>query len=227
MKLLITDLETTGLDPKQDKIIEVGAILYSVEYQCTLQQLSTLLPCEENPTEAINKINHLATTEVSNNALLQIYKEWVKEADYMVAYNADFEKSWLKGITKEKIWICAYEDIIWPGNHKKTNLVATALNHGVGVSVAHRALADCQILAQLFDRMTDLSGMIEMTLLRACEKKYKVIAKVSYDENQKAKNEHFRWEKETKRWYKVMRESEYRQEKDKYNFETEIEILPV
>lgn len=227
MKLLITDLETTGLNPKQDKIIEVGAVLYSVEHQCTLQQLSTLLPCEENPAESINKINHLATAEVSNNALLQIYKEWVKEADYMVAYNAEFEKSWLKGITKEKPWICAYEDIIWPGNHKKTNLVATALNHGVGVSIAHRALADCQILAQLFDRMTNLSDMIEMALLRACEAKYKVIAKVSYDENQKAKNEQFRWEKETKRWYKVMRESEYQQEKDKYDFKTEVEILPV
>lgn len=222
MKLLITDLETTGLDPSKDKIIEVGAILYSVDHQCTLQQLSTLLPCEENPAENINRIKNLATKEVSNNTLLQVYKEWVKEADYIVAYNANFEKSWLKGITKEKPWICAYEDIIWPNNHKQTNLVATALNHGVGVSLAHRALADCQILAQLFDRMDDLPEMLRKAVFRSIEERVYVVAEVVFDEKDKAKEQKFKWDNVKRHWHKIMVKSDYEKEKNDYTFKTQI-----
>lgn len=223
MKLFITDLETTGLDPLKDKIIEVGAILYSVDHQCTLQQLSTLLPCEENPAENINRIKNLATKEVSNNTLLQVYKEWVKESDYIVAYNASFEKSWLKGITKEKPWICAYEDIIWPNNHKQTNLVSTALNHGVGVSLAHRALADCQILAQLFDRMNDLPSLLTNAIERSNEPRVKVVADVPYEERDKPKAKMFKWDNLKRQWAKVLAISDYEKEKLEYDFKTFIE----
>ena len=120
MKLLIIDLETTGIDPKESKIIEVGAILYSVEHQCVLQQLSTLLEHTENPAQHVNKINPLSTEGIKNRVLLDLFKEWVEEADYLVAYKASFEKSFLQGIGKNKKWICAYEDIEWPNNPEKT-----------------------------------------------------------------------------------------------------------
>lgn len=226
MKLLITDLETTGLDPSKDKIIEVGAILYSVDHQCILQQFSTLLTCEENQASDINHIEVGATKEVTNNTLLQLFKDWVKEADYIVAYNAQFDKSWLKGITKEKPWICAFEDIVWPKNHKKTNLVATALNHGVGVSVAHRALADCQLLAQLFDRMPDLPGLLAEAVERSNEPKVCVVADVPYEERDKPKAKMFKWDGLKKQWAKVLAISDYEREKLEYDFKTFIVEQP-
>lgn len=34
--VLIVDVETTGLDPKIDRICEVGAVLYSLNHQCVI-----------------------------------------------------------------------------------------------------------------------------------------------------------------------------------------------
>jgi DNA polymerase-3 subunit epsilon len=51
--VLILDVETTGLDPKADQAIEVGAILYSVEHATTLAAASTLIRSESNAAEAI------------------------------------------------------------------------------------------------------------------------------------------------------------------------------
>ena len=45
LNLLIIDTETTGIDPTVDRVIEIGAILYSVNCKTTLAQLSFLRKC--------------------------------------------------------------------------------------------------------------------------------------------------------------------------------------
>ena len=55
--LLIIDTETNGIDPNQNSVIEIGAILYSCNYQTTLAQLSFLLYATDNAAEAINHIS--------------------------------------------------------------------------------------------------------------------------------------------------------------------------
>lgn len=42
-QVLIIDTETTGLEPENGQVIEIGAILYSVSHQTTIQQVSVLL----------------------------------------------------------------------------------------------------------------------------------------------------------------------------------------
>lgn len=40
--LIVIDVETTGLDPKTEQIIEVGAVLYSIEHRTIVSAMSTL-----------------------------------------------------------------------------------------------------------------------------------------------------------------------------------------
>ena len=62
LKLLIIDLETTGLDPKQgSKPIEVAAALFSVKHRDILQTVSFLLPNDKNEAEHINRIKPAIT----------------------------------------------------------------------------------------------------------------------------------------------------------------------
>ena len=49
MKLLIVDTETTGLTPTTAELIEIGVIVYDVETATALQQISTLIPFQDNP----------------------------------------------------------------------------------------------------------------------------------------------------------------------------------
>jgi len=157
-RVLIVDTETTGLAPHSSQVIEIGAILYSVKHQTTLQQMSILLPADGNPQEKVNRIK---------SSSLQDLPVAVPEI----------------GLTRVG-----------------QNLVHLALAHGIGVSLAHRALADCQLIAALFDRMDDLQSMFRW----AMRPKGRFVAQVSYDDRNIAKEHGFRWLPERKTWERTM-----------------------
>ncbi|NJM57338.1 MAG: hypothetical protein HC857_07775 [Synechococcales cyanobacterium RU_4_20] len=76
--------------------------------------------------------------------------------------------------------------------------------HGIGVSSAHRALTDCQLLSALFDRMEDLPGLIAA----AASPKRLVRGDVSYGDRQLAKDAGFRWDGDSKQWLCKLSENE-------------------
>jgi DNA polymerase III epsilon subunit-like protein len=43
MNALILDVETTGLDPAKDRLIEVGAVLWNVEHRAIVEVYSGLM----------------------------------------------------------------------------------------------------------------------------------------------------------------------------------------
>ena len=202
MKLLIIDTETTGLNAQTDRTIEVAAILYSVPHRTTLFQLSTLLNAPNNDAEHINRIPHAVLPEVcqkTQQSFIDILQNISHDADYAIAHNAAFDKQWFDGshlpilttISNEPLkWLCTLEDFSFPKQSRQgENLVSLALNHGIGVSSAHRALTDCSLIAALFDRMEDLEDMIE----NAKMPKALFRADVSFDDKDLAKNAGFKW----------------------------------
>jgi DNA polymerase-3 subunit epsilon len=124
LNLLIIDTETTGLDPKQDRVIELAAILYSVDYRTTLHQVSTLLTAPaENPQERVNRIpaNVLPNlSKIIQTHSLQIFMEMVNESNFAVAHNADFDRQWFDGNhlpvlqkdVKPMHWLCTMTDFM-------------------------------------------------------------------------------------------------------------------
>ena len=167
------DTETAGLDDGAP-VIEVGAILYSVENQCSLQELSTLLPAGENGAEPINRIKTAALQEVeltrSVSFALELLFAMSKAADVFVAHNAEFDSKRLFGNTEflplaSLPWLCTMSDFKWPSaTREQGSLINIALDHGIGVASAHRALTDCRLIAALFDHMTDLPGMFQIAM---------------------------------------------------------------
>lgn len=217
-QVLIVDTETTSLDPSSGQVIEVGAILYSVEHQTTIQQISFLLPAGGNPAEHINRIKPaslatLAATDVQIG--LSVLSYMARKADIAVAHNADFDSKWFgtEGIgtvmlpilrnsdNKPLPWVCTCQDFEWPLQTRfGQSLVELALAHGIGVATVHRALADCQLIAALFDRMDNLQAMFA----RASRPKARFAAKVSFDEKELAKQAGFQWFAEKRSWERIM-----------------------
>mgnify|MGYP005844401257 CR=1 FL=1 len=227
--LLILDLETTGLDPESDRVIELGAILYSVNHRCALQQLSTLFPVTDNTAEHINRIPAAASQLCISpflGALIAIFRDWERQADYLVAHNAKFDKQWFgQGVLPviSKPWLCTYDDFRWPKNDKPVNLVQTALNHGIGVNQAHRALTDCQLISALFDRVDNFEAVLEDAIARSQEPFVYAIAEVSRFRKNQAKSRGFRWNRYIEqKWVKRIRPSELEQEQRKYPFKIEV-----
>ena len=194
--LLIVDTETTGLDPSNDKCIEVGAVLFHVDSRSVLSQISFLIPVKSNSAEAINKISP-ETTCLSQpwEEALRYFLALVDNSDALLAHNAAFDRQWF-GIPPlpeiSKPWICSMEDICWPTelNLKgRPSVRDLAIAYEVPVWSAHRALTDCIYLVEVLRRCKDL----ETLLVKGLEPRLLMRAEVSYDERHLAKKAGFRW----------------------------------
>jgi DNA polymerase-3 subunit epsilon len=67
-RVLIVDTETTGLAPHSSQVIEIGAILYSVRHQTTLQQMSILLPAKDNPRKKLTALTFIVAGPAGGRA---------------------------------------------------------------------------------------------------------------------------------------------------------------
>ena len=213
--LLILDTETTGIDPEHDRAIEIGAILYSGQHQTTLAQLSFLLYAESNAAEHINHIpaaSLSALPETYEEQSLSLLQTMAAQADYAVAHNASFDRQWFDGDRLPVLigadnsplrWLCSMSDMSWPRQtRQRESLVNLALNHGIGISSAHRALTDCQLLAELFNRIS--ADEFDTLMTDALRPKAIFQAHVSYNDRHLAKAAGFRWNGRDKIWTRRM-----------------------
>jgi DNA polymerase III subunit epsilon len=204
-RALIVDLETDGVDPSRDRMLELGAILYSVPAQTTLLQFSALLPVVP-PTNAAEHVNGISVAALEAALTLEfdahfIALQMLALADVVVCHNGlEFDRVFLGKAWHHKPWIDTKHDVAWPKGRPGDSLVNTALAHGVAVASAHRALTDCGLIASLFDRQPDLQAL----LTRALRPKHIFRAIVEYDQRQAAKDAGFSWDPTRKWWLRRM-----------------------
>lgn len=211
--VLILDTETTGLGPDA-AVIEVGAILYSVEHATVLRAFSSLIRADSNAAEAVNRIPAAALVDALDPAAVWsevsvMALHWKVEA--ILAHNAAFDRSFTPpdSALLDFSWICTKSDLTWPKQTRpESSLVPLALDHDLGVAVAHRALADCDLIARLLMRCAELGHDVAAMLARGLRPKVTLMACVSYDDREKAKAAGFRWDAPTKRWLRRMVEED-------------------
>jgi DNA polymerase-3 subunit epsilon len=204
--VLILDTETTGLDHQKDSVIEVAAILYSVEHATPLRSFSSLMYATGNAAENINRIPAAALADawLAEEAWAEV-SEMAGAADAIIAHNADFDRPWCPQVLQDMPWICSKVDLQWPKQTRpEPSLVALALEHDLGVAYAHRALADCDMIARLLTRARELGANLAEMLVRGQRPKILLQAMVSFDERELAKTAGFRWDPTTKRWLRRM-----------------------
>lgn len=222
--LLIVDVESTGLDPRKDALIEVGAILFDIKHRAVTHQFSALLPSvAPNGAEAVNGISDalLESNAVHRLVGWETYclQSFYDKADAVVSHKVSFDRPWLEPLLRTddkgqprnwplKPWICTLQDVRWarPGLKANPSLTRLALAHGVPVWAAHRALTDCTYLAQVLATRQDLPGL----LLDAQAPKALYSAAVPYEQRQLAKDAGFLWEGHDvpKTWTRWLREDE-------------------
>jgi DNA polymerase-3 subunit epsilon len=166
VNLLIVDTETTGLDPNKSKLIEVAGVLYNVEEKVVTQTVSTFLPCHENQAEHINHIKAGWTMlHMARVAALDFFFALSECADLIVAHNAPFDRNFLKlanlpDTFHSKPWMCTKDNFHWPCRLERKRLQDVCQAMGVPYVEAHRALNDCRLLVQCFNKVEDLSERI-------------------------------------------------------------------
>ncbi len=154
--ILILDTETTGLDPRKGcRVIEIAVILFNLKHKSMLQCFSTLLPCDDNPCESINHISAEATQcryPYVNNDDLIIEEIWENpNSPTSIIYDEEYHY-FMEGIIPEM------------ANNAQAIVAHNAEfdRKFVAYVQAHRAMSDCLLLAQCFQRVHDLEERFSM-----------------------------------------------------------------
>lgn len=204
--IAVIDLETSGLAPSKDQVLEVCWALVDVESAQVVEVHDFILHADTNDAASVNALpvpllqraRRLATTELP----------LALPARTVLAHNASFDKQWeafectepgLEGQPLE--WLCTAEDFRWPKAAPGLNLVGLALAHGVGVVSAHRAYSDvlttCALLARVHETVP-----LEEQLAYARRPRGVYLALAPFEQKDTVKAHGFKWYPERKQWLK-------------------------
>jgi DNA polymerase-3 subunit epsilon len=157
-EFVVFDTETTGLDPKKDRILEIGAVLFKKDdyiitgevstFQCFIKQSQ---PIPKDAT-AINKItDEMVIDGNSEFEALDLFFEFVGPRD-LYAYNSKFDKDFIDqtsircGYSKSPILGDVYDvyKFVRESYEIKPNyrLGTVAKHFGLDSKGAHRAVKD-------------------------------------------------------------------------------------
>jgi exodeoxyribonuclease X len=162
----LIDLETTGFEPDEDEIVEIASVDVSEAGVISNPMEDLVNPGFPIPPES-SAVHHLIDEDVATaGKLSEVLPHYVDPALIYVAHNAKFEKSFLTDLP-EVHWLCTYKAAarVWPEAPSHSNQVLRywlKLNVPRDIGMAHRALPDCYVTAELLSRLLEKASLDDM-----------------------------------------------------------------
>jgi DNA polymerase III subunit epsilon len=161
----IVDVETTGLSPSQDEIIELCIVLFSFDYRkgqivrIEEEYVGLREPaCDIHPAAA--RINGLTLVDVCGKDLdYERVADLIERADFLIAHNASFDRNFLACLFPEiraKTWYCSMAGINWKGKgYPNRGLQDLLYHHRIVPERTHRASDDVYATLELLSYRQD------------------------------------------------------------------------
>ncbi|OUJ08256.1 3'-5' exonuclease [Gluconobacter sp. DsW_058] len=156
---LFVDLETTGLDPRQDEIIEIGMIpfIYRIDglFLGTLPAFSRLREPSIPVPAFVQDLTGLTPERLAGQTVSpDEVAAFAPDASLVIAHNAAFDRPFLERFCPafvNKPWACSMEDVPWD----QAGFEGRKLGH-LGLQAGfffdgHRAVDDCHAAIALLD----------------------------------------------------------------------------
>lgn len=151
--VVVFDLETTGLDPEVDRIIEIGAIKL-VNMQ-PVAEFSSLVATDIELTDDIVKLTginpEMLRGQPTIEEVLPKFLEFI-EGSLLVAHNAEFDLSMLRAAAARQSvdleWACfctlkMARELLASLENKKLDTLAA--HYGLSFEARHRAIGDIKV----------------------------------------------------------------------------------
>lgn len=170
---VFVDVETTGLDPIRDEIIELAMVPFIYGIDGRIFEIREPFEGLREPSRAISPAI-TALTGITNEAVagqtidLGQMTAIAESADLVVAHNAAFDRRFverLSGVFAAKPWACSMSQIDWASEgYEGTKLAYLAMGAGFFYD-RHRAANDCVAAIELLASPLPKSGKPAMGCL--------------------------------------------------------------
>lgn len=216
MRILGLDFETTGLDTQNDRVIEIGAVLWDWEAQKPLKIMSELVKTDREISQEITDITGITAADVEEFGIpareaLDDLNDLIRGSAFVMAHNGnDFDlplyKAWVvrsEALLPEVSWIDSKVDIVYPKRFDSRRLIHLGAEHGFVSAFQHRAVFDVLTMLRIASQYD-----IEAIIKRAAEPTLYVEALVSFERKDEAKERGYKWFGPRKIWWKAFKASD-------------------
>jgi exodeoxyribonuclease X len=184
----VFDIETTGIDPKDDRVVEIAAYdLHAADRSIAFVGSRLCNPGRKIPSAA-SAVHHLIDSDVAEASPFgRIWPEFCSpEIKVYAAHNSEFEASFMP-TPADVEWVCTFKSALhaWPdapAHNNQTLRYWRAFDGRPGfdrniASLAHRAGPDAYVTAHL---LGDLLQVATVSQLIACTKQPKRYPTLSF-----------------------------------------------
>lgn len=203
-RAVFVDVETTGLDPAADGIIELAMTSFQYSEDGRIVGVGESFSAFRDPgrpiPEPITELTGISDAMVQGATIeLSAVAAFVGAADLVVAHNANFDRPFCEGLCDAfvaKPWACSLREVRWREEGFGCGQLAhLAMGYGLFFD-GHRALHDCRAGIEILSRPLPRSGRTALAVLleSARSPRWRVWAKgAPYALRETLKRRGYRW----------------------------------
>lgn len=155
-------------------------MLYAIEHQQILACGACVYSTSIQENQPISRIKLESAPSIDlQQSFENFLKNCLERSNYIIAHGKDFDRFALSLFQREPFdtlathpgWLFTYGDFqLFPAQYSgKRDLLSLALYYGVGISSAHRAIYDCLLIAEVFNRVDHLKAAFTFASLPVIE----------------------------------------------------------
>lgn len=214
---LIVDVETTGIDPENDKIIEIGLMEFAVDDRFK-PVVTGLYGGVEDPGQPllpeIKKLTGLDDPYLAGRRIdWGTVRQYFDRASIVIAHNCAFDRDFLMrrselaGVGAH--WACSIRHVDWEGKGFRSRaLNYLAADHGFVNPFAHRALFDCATTFRVIEPY--FAELVANSYL----KEVRIYARgAAFEVKDKLRERSYKWDPQQRVWFKDVFENRLEEER--------------
>lgn len=201
---VFVDVETTGLDPMRDEIIELAMLEFDYSAVGKICGIGASYDAFRDPGRPIpppvTALTGITDAMVAGRSIdVKEVAYFTENADLVIAHNAEFDRRFcerLCDVFAKKAWACSYREIPWSDEgFDSARLSHLAIGHGLFFD-AHRALDDCRAGLEILSRPLPRTGRTAFAAMLESVRRtrWRVWARgAPFAFRESLKSRHYRW----------------------------------